>query len=80
MILAPVQFVDNRLFIPQWELRERERLDAARCPECKALPPTHRVLCTEQKLPDPEAKRCRCGCGCITGSPGYRMTHGGDAS
>jgi hypothetical protein len=76
ILLPLVPVVDNRLFVPDWEQRERERLDAARCPDCGALPPNHRTSCGKQKLPDPEAKRCRRGCGYVAGSLGCRLTHG----
>lgn len=56
---------------------ERARLDAARCPECRALPPNHMAGCGRQKLPDPDADRCWCGY--VKGSLGCRMTHGSAA-
>ena len=79
LVLPPVQQVDNRLFVPEWEKRERARLDAARCPDpkCGALPPNHLTGCGRQKLPDPAATRCRCGY--VTGTLGCQMTHGGAA-
>lgn len=73
--LAPVPQVDNRLFVPKWERKERERLDATRCTECKALPPNHRTGCTRVKLPDPAVPRHR-RCGYPKGSLGCRMTCG----
>ncbi len=71
--LPEVQQVSNRLFIPLWEQRERARLDAARCPDCDALPPNHGTGCGKQKLPDPGAARCRCTY--VKGSLGCRLSH-----
>jgi hypothetical protein len=59
-----------------WEAAERARLDAARCTECKALPPNHLKACGLIPMPDPDAERC--GCTYPTGSLGCRMTHGRD--
>lgn len=74
IVLPLVPIVDNRLFTPEWERLERERLDAARCPTCRALPPNHLVDCGKQKLPGPVAKRHKCGY--LTGSLGCRLSHG----
>ncbi len=60
--------------VPEWERRERERLEAASCSECGALPPNQRVGCTKVKLPDPDAPQHRCGY--IAGSLGCRITCG----
>lgn len=70
ILLPAVPMVDNHLFVPEWERRERERLDAA-------LPPNHHGTGGgERKLRDPAARRCRRGCGYVTGSRGCQLSHG----
>lgn len=67
--------------VPEWELRERARLEASRCPdpECAALPPNHVPGCSLQKLPDPSAEPCP-RCEFPAGSLGCRLGHRGDAA
>lgn len=62
-VLAPVPAVDNRLFVPEWERRERARLEANRRDECGQVKP-----------PDPGASRHTCGY--VTGSRGCLNTCG----
>lgn len=80
MSATVLPFSPRVVVMADWERRERERLDAARCPdeECGALPPNHTVRCGKAKVPDPDATMCG-NCEFITGSLGCRQVCGGAA-
>ncbi|HXJ28559.1 MAG TPA: hypothetical protein VNH17_22795 [Streptosporangiaceae bacterium] len=76
-VIAPERTAPRPRTARDWESAERARLDAARCPECQALPPNHLVACGLIPMPDLTAERC--GCEYVKGSLGCRLTHGGAA-
>jgi hypothetical protein len=77
-VIAPERTAPRPQTARDWESAERARLDAARCKECRAMPPNHLTACGLIPMPAPAAKRCA-RCGYVKGSLGCRMTHGGAA-